>query len=155
MTTLNELKLTTVGWRFTDQKSNKIDEEDLKDIKINDPEYSKLKWTEFTHSQEFHLFKLNNDFWRSLNKVNQINVDWGSENKEELNIISKECNLEFDDRIIFFWGGQTSFEISWYLFIKYWDDFCYPSDDNNLIICEEKKILITYVEDCFTIYYLQ
>lgn len=53
--------------------------------------------------------------------------------------------------IFFFWHAEVSVRTDWELFLNHWDDFCYPSDDSNIIVFPEAEKCIIYIEDCWYI----
>jgi len=146
--TINLLRNSTIGWRFFNGGRIIFDEESLKKIYINSESDSIRKWTEITNSTEGHLFRLPDSFWDGLNKISTLFVDWDETNYP----ISLSPFLEADDKIIFFWGSKYSIITFGDVFLKYWTDFCYPSDDNILIAVPAKSVLITYVEENFIFY---
>jgi hypothetical protein len=117
-------------------------------------EESQIKWKAFTGSGEKHLMNLPSTFWNNLIKIDEFHLEWGEES-EKNNKLSKISNIKLDDKITFFWGTDNSIETYWSIFLKYWDDFCYPSDDNNLIVCEKRNFYMSYIEDCFSIYKME
>ncbi|WP_281322090.1 DUF2947 family protein [Flavobacterium aestivum] len=154
MTTFQELQNTPIGWRFTDENYNIIDSRDLKKIKLNKAEESQIKWKKFTGSEEMHLMNLSSAFWNNLVKIDEFELEWGEEESEKNNKLPKINNIKLNDEITFFWGANNSIEADWSIFLKYWDDFCYPSDDNNLIVCKKRNLCMSYIEDFFSIYSL-
>ncbi|WP_373135302.1 DUF2947 family protein [Phocaeicola plebeius] len=150
-TIYDKLKKTDIGWRFINNDKVIFDEKSINDIIINSREKSKKEWKKITGSSEGHLFKLPNSFWRNLNKISCVNITWDDDNQ-------RQCISSFikeDDKILFFWGKYNSIFVSGGTFLKYWDDFCYPGDDNDMIIIYEKNLLITFVDDIFILYSLK
>jgi hypothetical protein len=151
MATFKELKRFAIGWRFTDEKYNIVNENDFFNATINSPEKSQQKWEKHTGSNQYHLMLLPQIFWFHLEKVGELRLEWVEENSDNNKKLSMIKFIENDNKITFFWGGSYSIDLDWGIFLKYWDDFCYP-DDDNLIVCENKNLYFTYIDDCFSTY---
>ena len=69
-------------------------------------------------------------------------TDWiitSSETKEAIDKFSgdfKKLTQDYDENIFVSWNRTTCIYISKEIFIKCWDDFCYPSSDDIAIISE-------------------
>jgi hypothetical protein len=56
-------------------------------------------------------------------------------------------NLRETDPLYFFWEPMVAVETTWGIFLKYWNDFCYPSDDGNVAIVPDWDQAIIYSEE--------
>ena len=74
--------------------------------------------------------------------------DWTSpeETKRVGEFLRRHVPLRDDDLLLFFWGAPCAVETTWGVLLRYWTDFCYPSDDSNVAIPFEGDRLIAYVE---------
>lgn len=79
-----------------------------------------------------------------IKKIN-TNCGWGDNDKEEETRNMLKKMTEDDNEIIFFWSKNYSVKTVWKIFYKYWSDFCYPSDDGNLILYKDN--ILIYDED--------
>jgi hypothetical protein len=50
----------------------------------------------------------------------------------------REINFE-PQRVTISWDRDTALNFPWFIFCKYWDDFCYPSSDDADIILENGR----------------
>ncbi|HEU5116360.1 MAG TPA: DUF2947 family protein [Isosphaeraceae bacterium] len=50
------------------------------------------------------------------------------------------------DTLLFFWGAWCAVETTWDLVLRYWSDFCYPSDDSNVIVPFVGDRLVVHAE---------
>ena len=71
---------------------------------------------------------------RSRLKMINNNCGWGDDVKEKDTKKMLEKMANDDDEILFFWSKHYSVKTVWKIFCEYWSDFCYPSDDGNLIL---------------------
>ncbi|OEK08211.1 hypothetical protein A8C32_01735 [Flavivirga aquatica] len=150
-TTFKKLKEFPLGWRFTDERYNLIEEIHLLDFSIFDEKKSKKIWKTLTNSNKYHIAQLDTSFLKDLKKIGNYCLD--KDYSEGIEILNKINVLDKDDRITVFWGGKNSIEVSWKTFVLYWDDFCYPSDDN-LIVCKEKNVFIVFQDEFISLYKL-
>ncbi|WP_306639816.1 hypothetical protein [Sanyastnella coralliicola] len=50
----------------------------------------------------------------------------------------------YNEDVIVTWNRSTTLKTSKEIFIKYWDDFCYPSSDDITVISEETNWVLFY-----------
>jgi hypothetical protein len=145
MKTTNSFSSFELAWRFDDAKFNKLPPEELSQLQPNTPEVSRELWSHYvsnryTHINQFSPIDLPGFF--------RLKIDWNEKEKSR-ELIKDAVRIINDPSIIFFWSPSCSAKIHWSLFLKYWDDFCYPDDDNNVIVLPEMKIKILYTEEFF------
>jgi hypothetical protein len=51
------------------------------------------------------------------------------------------------ETLYFFWEPTVAVETTWGLFLKYWSDFCYPSDVTNAAIAPKRPEALIYSEE--------
>lgn len=79
-----------------------------------------------------------------------IETDWISANCENEEKIESFRNQllpilqSYKENVIITWNRTTTLKTSKELFLKYWDDFCYPSSDDVTIISEETNWVMFY-----------
>lgn len=84
---------------------------------------------------------LSNDF---------IESDWiiaNSENDEKIKTFRNKLTSilnSWNENVIVTWNRTTTLKTTKEIFIKYWDDFCYPSSDDVTIISEETNWVMFY-----------
>ncbi|MEN2774367.1 DUF2947 family protein [Acetivibrio clariflavus] len=85
----------------------------------------------------------------SVSKLHYNDCDWGEPEKESqtVNFLQKNILIPEESKITFFWSESCSFETVWGIFLKYWTDFCYPSDDSNVIVIHNYPLAVIYIED--------
>ncbi len=148
--TVEKLRNSDIGWRLFEDNNIILDEDCLARVTVNSKIDSMNTWSSITKSTEPHLFKLPEEFWNGLDKRGFIDADWDTKHKD----IDLSPYIEKADRVIFFWGGYNSIITDGEVLVEYWDDFCYPGDDNILIANPSKGILAVFVEDCFIFYHM-
>lgn len=134
------------SWRFDDERYNLLLEEDLLLISPISPTKSKEIWASIFKDGISHLIELSpKSGWTSIKKE-QVDTDIYDSG------ISFISNYGYDDKdIVFFWNNENAVSTKWSIFKKYWNDFCYPSDDNNLIYIDACNI-ITFTDEIFCFY---
>jgi hypothetical protein len=149
---LCQLINSSLGWRFNDGNFQIINKRDFDDIIVYNKEDSIQRWIQITHEQKFHLMELSEKFLNKFKKIETIKLEWGDEKSNNVEkLLSIQC-LSHYDTIEYLYGGCITIKLIWEIFIKYWDDFCYPDDDTILIYCETKGIMMTFVEEYLSIY---
>ena len=63
---------------------------------------------------------------------------------EEFGMKLEDSLKAFEENVIVNWDRRTTLLTTKEIFIKYWDDFCYPSSDDTTIISTELNWLIEY-----------
>lgn len=140
-----ELQGFELRWRFTDPKFNQLPTEDLHQIKPHTPEISRELWSKYVSAKYSHSIQFSKD---DLAGYRRIKVDWNDKDAGRL-IISGSANLPGDASILFFWSKTCSVHTKWAIFLKYWDDFCYRDDDNNVIVNMQTGAKMFYSEGAF------
>jgi Protein of unknown function (DUF2947) len=141
----------SLNWRFTEVEYNILPEEDLNKIRPLSPQKSKECWKFWISKKVGHFMKLSVSGEGSTQLCN--NCGWGEVEREKNTIILLNESLKIDEgqSITFFWNESNAVETTWGIFLKYWTDFCYPSDDSNIIIIHDCEKAVVYVGDKITI----
>lgn len=146
MTTPNtELQGFELRWRFTDPKFNQLPIADVRQIQPNTAEISKALWSKYVSAEHLHSIQFLAD---ELRAYRRIRVDWNDKDTSR-RILSGTTNLPSEAKILFFWSLTCSVQTNWAIFLKYWDDFCYPDDDNDVIVNLETGAKIFFSEEAF------
>lgn len=139
-----------MNWRFTDPKYNLLPKLVLDRICPLSVEYSQECWNYWISDKFEHLMLLVKNT-ENIGQDNLINNDcgWGDKREERLlkELLAEAMELNGNEHITFFWGANCAVETEWNVFLKYWSDFCYPSDDSNIIIFHKDSRAIIYIED--------
>jgi len=136
------------NWRFTDEKYNLLPKNDLMLIRPLNKEISNEIWGNLIDNNVNHYALIK----KKVNLATDLVIDdcgWGDESKENntQEYLIKHIKWNMDSKIMFFWNKDHAVETEWNIFLKYWTDFCYSSDDSNIIINQNSKKAIIYVED--------
>lgn len=128
-----------------------------------------LKWRwEKTHNPDISIFEIEQILpvsqteSKRLNKVidyfavednlreHYTQTDWVSANSETDEEIERFRNQlttilkNWNESVFVTWNRTTTIRTTKEIFIKYWDDFCYPSSDDVTIISEETNWIMFY-----------
>ena len=123
-------------WRWTDPKYIVLTEEELSQIQPLDKASAKIVWKQ---SLEFASNK--NDFSPNEKIFNRVEgID--SQNYEVASSWLKEKIPDVE--IIVTWQPEFAVITNSNLFIKYWDDFCYPASDDVSIWPENESWILHY-----------
>ena len=136
------------SWRFTDEKYNLLPKNDLMLIRPLTKEFSNEIWEKFIDNKVNHYALIK----KKINLATDLVIDdcgWGEEYKENntQKYLMNHIKWNINSKIIFFWNKDYAVETEWNIFLKYWTDFCYSSDDSNIIINPNSEKAMIYVED--------
>ncbi|MBC5775276.1 hypothetical protein H8S95_14450 [Pontibacter sp. KCTC 32443] len=122
--------------------------------KTHNPEITETEKVQIEPVSEAESKRLNKiiDFFEKEDNLNMsfIPTDWisaSSENNEKIEQFrSKLTSIieQWDERVIVTWDRTTTLRTSKEIFLKYWDDFCYPSSDDVTIISEKTNWVMFY-----------
>ncbi len=133
----------------------------LKDFVLN-WRWEKTHNPNITDSEKEYLQPVTESESKRLNKVidyfeNEENlkdkyqqIDWISANSENDQKVEEFRNLlteiirSWDEAVIITWNRTTTLRTTKEIFLKYWDDFCYPSSDDVTIISEKTNWIMFY-----------
>lgn len=121
---------------------------------VHNPNISKSEKAQIKPISEFESKRLNKviDYFEIEDNLNKDynQTDWISancENEEKINSFRKKLcrNLKpWNENVIISWNRRTTLKTTKEIFVKYWDDFCYPSSDNVTIISEATNWIMIY-----------
>lgn len=134
-------------WRFTEEEYNVLPKEDLEKIRPLSVSYSNECWDYWISDKAGHFMKLQIE--DHINYLTLEDCGWGDSEKEPetLEFLNKNIAVDEDQKITFFWSRNLAVETCWSTFTRYWTDFCYPSDDSNIIVIHDNPYALVYVED--------
>lgn len=137
----------SLKWRFSEEEYNKLPTTDLNKIKPLSISYSKKCWSNWISNKYGHLMKIN--ALPCTDVLHYNDCGWGDPEKEcqTVNFLQDNILISKEAIITFFWSESCSVETTWGVFLKYWTDFCYPSDDSNVIIIHDYPLAVIYIED--------
>jgi hypothetical protein len=117
----------------------------------NISEIEKNQIRPFSEMEAKRLDKVINFFESESNlRLNFEETDWmtaGIESEEVIEKFRKQLSIHLDgwnENVIITWGRKTALTTTKSIFIKYWDDFFYPSSDDVTVISENTNWVIFY-----------
>ena len=77
-----------------------------------------------------------------------INDNWSSDEEHQrvVKVLRKNIDIVDSSVLYFFWSASCAVETTWDLLLRYWSDFCYPSDDSNVATVLEANTNLYYIE---------
>jgi hypothetical protein len=122
--------------------------------KTHNPDISETEKTQLRPVSEIESKRLNKviDYFEIEGNLKRsfVQTDWisaNSENNETTERFRKELSRviePWDEGIIVTWNRTTTMTTTREIFLKYWDDFCYPSSDDVTIISEKTNWVLFY-----------
>jgi hypothetical protein len=146
---LNEFELI---WRFSDaQKYTQLSPDEFNRFRPISANESLTLWEKYVYpSSKEHERHLTELYVRKCIKW----PDWPTfrsstenEEKQVVPILRQEIPATESSELLFFWHAEVCVATDWSLFLDHWDDFCYPSDDSNVIVLPEIEKAIIYIEE--------
>ncbi len=137
-----------LAWRFDDPAFAQLPRAILDSfVEIGAPEAEAL-WRRWVHPSESHVAKMRAVVSRTYPT---IRTDWddAAASREQLRNLVRIGETEV---VAILWGRRCGIRVQWWTFLEYWDDFFYPSDDNNALIVEKLFLVGLYSEECFSLY---
>lgn len=130
-----------IGWRFNANDCS-LNEKEKNDLILLDHADSIRLWRQYLPVGSLRDFDEKN-----FTIIDKTLIDFNNQKESVLYFSEKLNNI---NTIFFFWGGGSSAVITRKeVFIKGWDDFFYPSDEDSILIVPNKKIFISSFEETF------
>lgn len=141
-----------VIWRFTDaEKYCQFTKEKFDRLRPLTEKESLKKWAEFVHPASDrlsrHLVQL---FVRGRIEYPEAPTFQSVTNAEEARVptnLRRYLPAEDSTDALFFWHGTEAVWTDFGLFLEHWSDFCYPSDESNVLVIPELSKAVWYRED--------
>ena len=144
----------SLGWRFFEDpvKYAILSYEDRKDFKLISKDSTRKLWQRFMKALD-PLLPLKQDDWPWSEMVSE-NVLLSAQPDDAFvehvrTQLQSDIHLPEDAQLIFFWDPEEAVETVWRVFLKHWDDFCYPSDSLNVAAFPSPNSLLLYSEGQF------
>jgi hypothetical protein len=132
-------------WRFADPAFCELPPETLAEFRELSSSESRTIWEHSVHPAFDHLMKIPAS---PSARYEKIPSDWNDAETTRTRLRT-QLPIPMDSKIVVLWGPMTAVEVSWKTFTQYWDDFFYPSDDNNAVVSTSTGIVLLYIEDTF------
>lgn len=110
-------------WRFTEEKYDKLPDQDLEQLKPLDNQAAKFLWDYITQTDLHKDTPFKKDYFRTIDKARIL---YGNEK-----VIKKwlyQRGLPFDKPVFLSWQPTEAMIVPWKLLIKYFDSFYYAED---------------------------
>lgn len=134
---INE-ELYPMGWRFNSGDCSLSDKDKEKIIFLDTIQSKKLWDSYFPFVSLHYMTEYPNFFKQVIKKEVQF--------FEDKPFIYQDCFTK-NELIIFFWGSHHVSIVPSHIFLKGWDDFFYPSDENCILIIPSKlKAIFSFNE---------
>ncbi len=132
-------------WRFTDEKYRMLPPSVLADIRPLAIRVAEERWNKWVSAAGLKLPDLPKDGMNSISS----NCGWGDRRKEEetRTKLRKSFQIGTENKLTFFWNARNAVETKWDIFVKYWPDFCYPSDDGDVVSIHDAPHALIYIKD--------
>jgi hypothetical protein len=132
--------------RFADLDYGALPLRELDLVRDVDPCLSRLLWTAWVSRGYFHLSTIPAS--ARQRPLADAPLEWGKPTEAAAII----ANLLGDSppsesAVITFWSPQLSVVTNYATFVKYIDDFWYPSDDNNVLVLLGKGVRLEYGQE--------
>jgi hypothetical protein len=132
-------------WRFTDSGYNVLPASVLEKIEPLPVQTCEALWRTWVSPEGDHLAQI------TEMKGTVLSTFEGHWDEPELARAQlRKLDLS-DNKVSVLWGAQLGLSLDWHVFVRYWDDFFYPSDDNNVLIHSAEQLVIAYIEDRFIV----
>lgn len=108
-------------WRWTDDDYYRLPDEELEKILPLTQESAKDTW-----KKSLTFIDLNNEFLPNPELFDSIEIIESNDSDNVIRWLSEKIT---SDTIILSWQPEFSVKTCRDVFLRYWDEFCYPSDD--------------------------
>lgn len=139
-------------WRFAEDATRwtVLPETDLRQLQPLSESSSREQWRKLVSPAATHLMALGEFEPRFESRVAELKTNDQWSNEEEATRVAEFLRQRLPIRdaahVLFFWDASLAAETTWDVLLRYWSDFCYPSDDSNVVVPSEGNRLVVYVE---------
>ncbi len=142
-------------WRFAEDgtKWTVLPPNDLASFKPLTEDSARTLWSIYVSISAFHLMEFvlksfppdRNQFGK---RILMIDDNWSSdeEHNRVAEVLNNHVSVAASSIVYFFWDASCAVETTWDILLRYWSDFCYPSDDSNVAIIFDTDIKLYYIE---------
>jgi hypothetical protein len=137
-----------LAYRFMDSSYAQLPEEALNKIQDLEAKDAKKIWQAWVSVVHDHLCQMTDmaEFVGEGILMASFCLD-SEEVKNSRDIFRSQINVADNRKVFVSWSPQNAVETTWGVFVEYWDDFFYPSDDNNVVVFPLDGLLLTFVEE--------
>lgn len=112
-------------WRFTEDKYDKLLEQDLDQLKPLDSEASKFLSEYIVKANLHNDTPFKKDFFQTIDKAKILEG-----NEKDIKNWLYQRGLPLDKPVFISWDSDNGMIVPWKLLIKYFDSFYYPTSDD-------------------------
>lgn len=142
-------------WRFAEDstKWTVLPPNDLASFKPLTEDSARTLWSTYVSRSALHLMEIvlqygppNRDQFGK--RILVIDDNWSSdeEHNRVAEVLNNHVGVAASSIVYFFWDASCAVETTWDILLRYWSDFCYPSDDSNVAIIFDTDINRYYIE---------
>jgi hypothetical protein len=138
-------------WRFAEApRWAVLPEADLRQLRPLSEPCSRDRWHRLVTPAATHLLAAGESGPRFEARVAEYRTadDWTAEEEAARagEFLRRHIPIREDAGLLFFWDASCAAETTWDILLRYWSDFCYPSDNSNVVVPVEGDRLVVYVE---------
>lgn len=142
----------TLGFEDEDWRWKEITHEGvslLTHIKKHNPQSSNELWNKYVRNKNDHFMRMESSLFDDQETIYLKKAGWKNESLEDgtTKFLSENLDYKKNDRVIIFWSRNDSVSVSWELFLQYWSDFIYRSDEGVLVINPGSEVSLVYILD--------
>ncbi len=138
-------------WRFSDaQKYTQLSAAEFQRFRPLPEAESLRRWEELVYPDASpghrHLTELYVQRLVAWPQSVSFRSDSKHDESQVVQKLKREVTADDTSEAIFFWHAELAVRTDWRLFLDHWDDFCYPSDDSNIMVLPASGKAIAYIE---------
>ncbi|HZL89467.1 MAG TPA: DUF2947 family protein [Pirellulaceae bacterium] len=140
-------------WRFAEDASKwtVLSDADLADFHPLAEDSAWALWKQFVHPTATQLIAFVKEWGPQLQLRDTFKAADAATTAEELEwgiqFLRQHIQVPDSSHLFFFWDATCAVETKWGVFLRYWTDFCYPSDDSNVAVPVECANNVFYFEE--------
>jgi len=143
-------------WRFSDAvKYSQLSSDEFNRFSPVLPGESLKLWEKYVYPSsqlyESHLCQLYAQKQIQWPEGASFHFTGEREDRKVLAMLRQQIAATESSAVLFFWSAEVCARTDWGLFLTHWDDFCYPSDDSNVIVLPGIDKAVVYIEDVWHI----
>ncbi|QDS97616.1 DUF2947 family protein [Adhaeretor mobilis] len=142
-------------WRFAedDTKWTVLQSSDLALFRPLAEDSARHIWSTHVTIAAEHLMEIvlktappNRDQFGTQLLVTDDNWSSDEEHQRVASVFRKHVQVADSSVVYFFWHASCAVETTWDILLRYWSDFCYPSDESNVASVLEAGNNLYYIE---------
>jgi len=143
-------------WRFSDsQRYTQLTSDEFNRFRPTSAKDGLKLWEKYVYpgskTRERHLTELYVRKRIELPDSPTFRSGTEKEEKQVVPTLRQEIPETETSEVLFFWHAEVCVKTDWGLFFNHWDDFCYPSDDSNVIVLPGVEKAIIFIEESWHI----